>query len=329
MRGSRGRRSAARDVAAGRHPRARSCAPRGSGDRGRARAARASPSSSTFSPIRAQPTWPARWKSPTDTASGSPSARCATSAAVQTPTPGRPQEPCAASSCARPVICSRRPAAEAARITVRDRDWSTPARCHSHDGTRAHASAPAGPAGPGRTSSGPGRRLAVPAHEQPPPAPGLVAGDLLLEDGRGQRLQHETGARHPPAGVPAPRLADHRVVRHEAGRVVAVAEQRGQRVEGPLRARPPGGRLDHAVGRRQPEPHRRRPGRRAGWRARRCRRRTGSTGRPRRGASVRARPRGSPPDRAATAGSVRSRAQAPAQCAGSALRHTVMRARAR
>ena len=92
------------------------------------------PASSTFRPVSAQPTIPGKWKSPMETASASPCARCRTSAAVHTPTPGIRRSRRSASASPRRTVSSSRPATAAADRIARTLPPSTPALCHSHDG---------------------------------------------------------------------------------------------------------------------------------------------------------------------------------------------------
>ena len=86
---------------------------------------------------------------------------------------------------------------------------------------------------------GPGRALAVAVHQRAEAGERLLAGHLLLDDRRHQRLQHPVAAAQPPVGVPAVDLGEHRVARLEAARVVVGAEQRGHRLERPVGARTP------------------------------------------------------------------------------------------
>ncbi len=196
------------------------------------------PSSSTGRPIRAQPTACDRWKSPTDSASESPSARCAISATVQTPMPGTADSRRAASSGAMPTASSSRDAQRIARQIVRERLGSTPARCHSHDGTcrqasrrRRHAHA---------VGRRPGRGLAVAQDQAAERVAGLAAGDLLLEHGGDERLDDAAGTGDPQARVAAGGVGEQRVARLEVLGEVASAEQVGQAGQQLLRARPPG-----------------------------------------------------------------------------------------
>jgi hypothetical protein len=69
---------------------------------------------------------------------------------------------------------------------------------------------------------------------------GLAADHLLLKDRGHQRLEDPAGAADPQPGKPEHELADHRMVRGEAGPVVVEAEPAGHPVEQPARAGTPG-----------------------------------------------------------------------------------------
>ena len=80
-----------------------------------------------------------------------------------------------------------------------------------------------------------GRALAVAVDEHPEARERLLAGHLLLDDRRGQRLHHQAGAADPPAAVAPPGLPRPRGARVEAGQVVVGAEQRRDRRRAPSR----------------------------------------------------------------------------------------------
>ena len=96
------------------------------------------------------------WKSPTDSASASPSARCAVSAAVHTPTPGTTRSRASASAGAIPPHSSSRPATVAAARSARCRLPSTPARCQSQPGMPSSTSGAGGTRMPAGTGPGAG-----------------------------------------------------------------------------------------------------------------------------------------------------------------------------
>ena len=157
--------------------------------------------------------WFGRWRSPTVTASGAPWLRCSglgggpRADAGDRRQPGvglggrhrRPPPPAGAADPDR--------AHDRRRSACRPR----PARCHSQDGISAQ------PRGvrhdPHPASDGPGRRFAVPVQQQPPGAVRLVGGDLLFEDRRDQRLQHQPGPAQPQPGMAAVRLVHQAVAR--------------------------------------------------------------------------------------------------------------------
>ena len=72
------------------------------------------------------------------------------------------------------------------------------------------------------------RRLAVAQHQPAEGVARLAAGDLLLEHGGHERLDHPAGPRDPQAGVAAGGVGQQRVARLEALGQVAPAEQVGQ-----------------------------------------------------------------------------------------------------
>ncbi len=76
---------------------------------------------------------------------------------------------------------------------------------------------------------GPGRGFAEPADQQPPRPVRLPGRDLLLQDRRDQRLQHQTGAQQPEPREAVMGERQQPVPGHERGRVVGGAEQFGRR----------------------------------------------------------------------------------------------------
>ena len=104
----------------------------------------------------------------------------------------------------------------------------------------------------GRRGAGGG--LAVPAEERAPGAVRLGAGDLLLEDGGDQGLEHQPRTADAPAAARTPPgIPQHRLDRGEAVDVVVGAEHRRDRVEQPVGAWTPGGGVYGSGGRVGPQ----------------------------------------------------------------------------
>ena len=191
-------------------------------------------------PSSAQPTSAGMWKSPTLTASGSPQARCAISAAVHTPIPGtrrsssRPASPPSVQA-----FSSRWATAAQARI-ARRRAESTPARCHSQSGTARIC------AGRRRDAQARGDRarggVAEAAAQLAPRPARLGAGDLLLQHRGHQHVPHPAGGAEPDARHAPVRVGHQRVVGDERapGRRRRPAARAGRRATtprpGPTRA---------------------------------------------------------------------------------------------
>ena len=140
--------------------------------------------------------------------------------------PGSERSRRSASAAGSATISSSRPPTRAAPRMVAARTPSAPARCHSQDGMAAQVAAggqtriPAG-AGPGagRPNRRSSRRQARNASSRPPSAPARPAPAPPAPGRTGRR-----GRR-----VPDGQLAQQRVRGPEPGRVVAGAEQAGQR----------------------------------------------------------------------------------------------------
>ena len=211
---------------------------RAGGARARVRAARACPRRRCGRPVSAQPTRCARWKSPTETASASPSARDVVSATVHGPMPRT------VSSRRRVLERSRsstsRCATSAARRTVSARCPSTPASPPLPHRDRAPrspaAAAPACRRAPGPARAGRGARrggATTPSRRGPrraaPARPGTSCSNRLPGAGQAQ------------PGQPAVRVADQR----------GAASGRTRRRR---RARPAGRGRRRARG-RHPSPH--------------------------------------------------------------------------
>ena len=189
-------------------------------------------------PASAQPTAPGRWTSPTDTASASPQARWRVSAEVQGPIPGSERRRRSASARGHPgdLLQPLRhvggaddgPGADALHACPVPRPGGDP-----RPGTGGREDPH-----PGR--GGPRRRLPVPEHERPPGPACLGPDDLLLQDGRHQRLEHPARPADPQIRVPPVHLGQQRVHRPEAGPVVVRAQQPGQGGEHPGGAGAPG-----------------------------------------------------------------------------------------
>ena len=88
--------------------------------------------------------------------------------------------------------------------------------------------------------AGAGRALAVPVHQPAEPRERLLAGDLLLDDRRDQRLHDQAAAAEARVLVATPGLLEDRMSRLEARPVVEGTQQAGHRLERPLRALAPG-----------------------------------------------------------------------------------------
>src|SRR6185436_14109452 len=85
-------------------------------------------------------------------------------------------------------------------------------------------------------------------------APRLLAGHLLLEDGRDQRLEDRARPPEADAAIPAIQLRHERMVPGlEAGSIVVEAAQGRQTGENPIRARSPRLRLQPRAGGRDPD----------------------------------------------------------------------------
>jgi hypothetical protein len=106
----------------------------------------------------------------------------------------------------------------------------------------------------------PGRGLTVAADQAAERAECLRAGHLLLEDRGDERLDDGARSTDPQPDQAAHQVRDDRVARHERGRVVVEPDQRRERVEEALRARPP--RFGHEAIALVDERHRGRSGRR-------------------------------------------------------------------
>ena len=108
-----------------------------------------------------------------------------------------------------------------------DRFGSTWALSHSHDGTAAPL--PRRRRDPQPATPGPGPRGgADPLHEPPVAAERLLAGDLLLDDRRDERVEDQPAARHPPVRVAAPGVRDRRVVGAKPSRSSSSPSSRGR-----------------------------------------------------------------------------------------------------
>ena len=88
-------------------------------------------------------------------------------------------------------------------------------------------------------AGGSGRTFAEAVHEGAERTERLLAGHLLLDDRRHERLHHEVGRPEAPVGVPPPGQLDRLVDRHEAGGVVVGPQHPGQLRQDPLGAVPP------------------------------------------------------------------------------------------
>lgn len=156
---------------------------------------------------------------------------------------------------------------------VRDCWGSAPACSHSQEGTRrqprasgAHiirATCCAASPRPRHDVLRVRCDASVPAHESAEGTERLLAGDLLLEDARHERIDHEVGARHPPVTMTfvTPRILHPGVVGHERGHVIVLAENHRHTTVEPAGSRPVGPHHD-AVRRRQVPPRRSRAVRR-------------------------------------------------------------------
>ena len=187
-------------------------------------------SSPRGSPVRAHDTWFGRWKSPTLTASASPRATMATSAAVQPPTPGTARRRRWAATAGSSTASSRRGATAATRRTVSARRRSTPKRWNTQYGVAA--SGRAGRHEAGRVAGGTGRPLPEPAHQPGVGAAGFLAEDLLLEDGRHRGLHHGLRAGDTEARQPPVQRAQQRVLGSELVTGVVTPDQLGRGVRG-------------------------------------------------------------------------------------------------
>ena len=180
------------------------------------------------------------WKSPTLTASGSPNARM--------PDLGRRPRADAREGEQRPVRGRRGPRAcrggaapsrsSLAASRLDGPDELRPAALQARAGGTRSRGAPRAP--PARAAAAapnpPGCRLAVPRHDRPVGPPRLVAGDLLLEDRRHQRLVHR--ARPPDAAARGARRTasgDGGVARDQGRRVVVQADQPAEPLQRPGR----------------------------------------------------------------------------------------------
>ena len=169
---------------------------------GRSSSSRARRSSSVpSSPVSAYVTCRAMWKSPKLTASGSPCARCRTSAAVHSPTPGRLRS-AASTSRRRQRQGPLQRGGPLARPVRRRRT------AHRRCGSAATPTMGSGPVRRGRQhphptlGAGTRCRVAPAPDERTPARPGLASGDLLLERGaasasstRPLRLTRQCGSR--------------------------------------------------------------------------------------------------------------------------------------
>ena len=99
---------------------------------------------------------------------------------------------------------------------------------------------PPGRSGGDDERAGSGGRLAIPSNQPAVCREGLLAGDLLLDHRRDERVDHEMRGRDPVAAEPAVGSGDDVVVRGEPAGVVPGPEQRGDRIERPARAGTPG-----------------------------------------------------------------------------------------
>ena len=73
-----------------------------------------------------------------------------------------------------------------------------------------------------RAGTGPGAGSPDRFSSLPPGAPGLLAGHLLLQYRRHQRLQYEAGTGHPPADRAPRRVPDRRVAGNKTGRIIVL-----------------------------------------------------------------------------------------------------------
>ena len=145
---------------------------------------------------------------------------------------------------------------------MRERAGSMCSRSHSHDGidrsvggVRLHPQ----PQVLDRSRA----PAAVPLHERAEARERLLAGHLLLDDRRHQRLHDEPAAAQPPVRVVPLRVHQHRVPGLETARVVVPAEQPGHRLQRPVGPGPPRLGDDVTLGRSRPDQQRGRAVRRA------------------------------------------------------------------
>ena len=180
-----------------------------------------------------------RWKSPTLTASGSPSASRATSFSVHGPTPTTARSHRWASSIGS-VDGRLEPVGQGADPA--ERLGPPPLEPERVVGVVGERGQPLGrrlEPQPERSR----RRLAVGPDERPVDPACLLAGDLLLEDRRDERLDDPVRARDPDPGEAPGELDDDPVrglERKERGRVVVEPAQVGGAVDRPAGTRTPG-----------------------------------------------------------------------------------------
>ena len=153
---------------------------------------------------------------------------------------------------------SRASATRAACTMVRERAGSMCIRSHSHDGIAGAACRPSA-AARARAPARARRPLAVAVDQRAEAGERLLAGHLLLDDRRHQRLHHPAGAAQPPVRVsagarrPAPGGAARSRSGRRGRRADAGTDSSAQSAPGPHASAStsptPGQRLDHQGGR--------------------------------------------------------------------------------